>query len=236
MAPRRGRRIARTLSGSKSAMAMPSEASPVQAIQRDITAPALSPWRRDFKEEKSDRGRLEKRQIAKVHHFRLRAQPIYGEKIWVINHFLTADECSAWMRYAETATFEETYHPASREFAFRDNGRIECVDAVVAETIWKRLKPFVPETVDGLHPVGCYDKIRLYRYRAGGQRFGKHIDESVDGRETGTATKITVLIYLNGAESGLMGGETVFYCEAGNAKAVRFSPGPGALLYHGYVT
>lgn len=80
--------------------------------------------------------------------------------------------------------------------------------------------------------VGCNSNIRLYRYCVG-QRFGKHIDESVED-ENGNISQWTVLIYLNGgggAEGGselggevasemgggrveeepLRGGETIFY-------------------------
>lgn len=66
--------------------------------------------------------------------------------------------------------------------------------------------------------MACNSNIRLYRY-AVGQRFGKHIDESVED-ENGHVSLWTVLIYLNGGgmeeggdaeEEPLRGGETVFY-------------------------
>lgn len=95
--------------------------------------------------------------------------------------------------------------------------------------------------------VACNSNIRVYRY-AVGQRFGKHIDESVED-ENGYLSQWTVLIYLNGGEEGgggssvekagggggdagatgesgaggegaqLRGGETVFY-KVGAAKPV----------------
>lgn len=76
--------------------------------------------------------------------------------------------------------------------------------------------------------MGCNANIRIYRYCVG-QRFGKHIDESVED-ENGCVSNWTVLIYLNGGtaeglpqagggaggssgegEEALRGGETVFY-------------------------
>lgn len=77
--------------------------------------------------------------------------------------------------------------------------------------------------------IGCNSNIRIYRY-AVGQRFGKHVDESVED-ENGHLSQWTVLIYLNGGsqegatinkleskkgaastgEEPLRGGETVFY-------------------------
>lgn len=52
--------------------------------------------------------------------------------------------------------------------------------------------------------VACNSNIRIYRY-AVGQRFGKHIDESVED-ENGHHSQWTVLIYLNGEREGGEGG------------------------------
>lgn len=122
--------------------------------------------------------------------------------------------------------------------AFRDNGRIQTTDATVAEQLWQVLKPhFEGLEVDGLHAVGCNPNIRLYRsdllqhYYATrlthelffqalvscryttGQRFGKHIDDSV--RVGQGSTLYTLLVYLNpplkGPGPALDGGETKFY-------------------------
>ncbi|CAD7695324.1 unnamed protein product, partial [Ostreobium quekettii] len=161
-----------------------------------------------------------------------------------------------WIRFANVQGFEDARHPATSDTAFRDNGRIEVWDERVAEGIWLRLKALVPERVDGWKACGCYEKLRVYRYKAGGQRFGKHIDESTGGTKPGTRTAITVLIYLNGSggagvgvntegegtgrlgrdsEVELVGGETVFYRGvAGNSEAARFAPLAGAMLWHGH--
>lgn len=163
----------------------------------------------------------------------LRVRPLYRDKVFVIMNFLTEEECAGWKSFCDKADFQDTMHAATKDMAFRDNGRIEMWDAKVADVIWARLRSFVPSAVDGMRAVGCYEKIRIYRYRAGGQRFGKHVDESTVGTLENTRTAITVLIYLNGAQSGLRGGETVFYRGTGNVEATRFEPTAGALLFHG---
>lgn len=63
-----------------------------------------------------------------------------------------------------------------------------------------------------------------YRYTIG-QRFGRHIDESVDLGD-GSKTYYTLLIYLSGKGSAkdssgqaLVGGETVFYDQRGGIVA-----------------
>ena len=43
-----------------------------------------------------------------------------------------------------------------------------------------------------------------------GQRFNRHYDDSID-LGGGVKTAYTLLVYLCGRDSGLQGGETVFY-------------------------
>lgn len=164
--------------------------------------------------------------------FTLRRRELYAGRVWVVDDFLSAAECAAWISYGEGENFERVHHPESWDTAHRDNGRVEFHDANVAAQIWARLQAMLPE---GVHPgvaVGCYGKIRLYRYTTG-QRFGKHIDESnsVSRRQ---CTGATVLIYLN---DDVKGGETVFYVDhAGRRIATSFTPLRGALLFHGFVS
>ena len=66
-----------------------------------------------------------------------------------------------------------------------------------------------------------------------GQRFGQHIDESVED-EHGRVSEFTALLYLNdSASSDLSGGETVFYNSKGQ-QAVSFAPVQGSALLHGH--
>ncbi|CAN0033386.1 unnamed protein product, partial [Discosporangium mesarthrocarpum] len=101
---------------------------------------------------------------------------------------------------------------------------------------------------------GCNANIRIYKYTVG-QRFGKHIDESVED-ENGHLSQWTVLVYLNGGEEEaktagvgetLKGGETVFYkarrTNGGHEftfvhhtlfVVTAFSPMRGTALIHGH--
>lgn len=91
-----------------------------------------------------------------------------------------------------------------------------------------RIPPVSRRMIRCRSAVGCNANVRLYRY-AVGQRFGKHVDESVED-ENGHLSQWTVLVYLNGGVAGgpsaggeaaevgvgveedpLRGGETVFY-------------------------
>ncbi|CAM9907640.1 unnamed protein product [Laminaria digitata] len=142
--------------------------------------------------------------------------------------------------------------------AHRDNGRITLHSPQVAAALFARVGSFVPAEMGGRYgasPVSCNANIRVYRYAAG-QRFGKHVDESVED-ENGNISQWTVLIYLNGRAAGLSGGdrgsggsteaeagmreetlrggETVFYKgNYGGKVAASFSPVQGACLVHGH--
>lgn len=108
------------------------------------------------------------------------------------------EECAAWIEYAEGIGFTDVYHAATSEYAHRDNGRIQYTDTSLAESIYDRIAPLLPPSVDGLSPCGCSSNIRLYRYRPG-QSFGRHVDESHASPEG--VSKYTLLIYLNGDDT-----------------------------------
>lgn len=171
-----------------------------------------------------------KRSRASYVSLTLHRRTLHANRIWVVDDFLTAAECDAWVAYGERETFEEVHLGESDEFAHRNNGRIELHDNDVADLIWARLAPLIPTDFDRGRSVGCYNKIRLYRYTIG-QRFGKHIDES-NVVSADRRTAITVLIYLN--DAGLIGGETVFYADhSGRTTAVSYKPRRGSILFHG---
>ncbi|CAN0865246.1 hypothetical protein LINGRAHAP2_LOCUS9185, partial [Linum grandiflorum] len=93
----------------------------------------------------------------------------------------------------------------------------------------------------GNSKVGTTFCVCIYRYKAG-QRFGRHIDESVD-LEGGKRTYYTLLIYLSGGSGSskgkanntsaepLVGGETVFYGWRNNVVA-EVAPAEGMALFH----
>ena len=102
-----------------------------------------------------------------------------------------------WIEYAEGIGFVNVFHASTSEYAHRDNGRLQNDDVSLAESIFQRISPILPASLDGLSPCGCSSNIRIYRY-CQGQRFGRHIDESHTSPEG--VSKFTMLIYLNGEE------------------------------------
>lgn len=119
-------------------------------------------------------------------------------------------------------------------------------DPALAESMWEAglKKIFDDIKLPGKAPVGLNPNIRFYRYKTG-QRFGRHIDESVDLGE-GRRTQYTLLVYLSGNSSSkvkdsssnqdssvqsLIGGETVFYDHRQGVVA-EVAPVEGMALLH----
>lgn len=165
--------------------------------------------------------------------------------IGAISNFLMEDECRRWIQWGENVGFEEAKQKQTSAMAFRDNGRIEFESEEVANLLWLRLRPFVPEEIPGEGPafrcaLGCSPRIRVYRY-APGQRFGQHVDGSRDEPSLGGRTHFTVLVYLNGGEKDperrVRGGETCFWKDKdGNptTMVLAFPPTLGVCLFHGH--
>ena len=147
-----------------------------------------------------------------------------------VANFLLKEECRAFVKYGESKGFELTRQTATREYAHRNHGRLSMELKDLAEAIFQRSLPFLPEEIDNERPIGCSSNIRLYRYEAG-DSFGRHVDQS-DG-----TSKLTALIYLNQEEMAVQGGETVFYDAMDESQVfASFSPAAmgGCLVLHGH--
>ncbi|KAJ4836713.1 hypothetical protein Tsubulata_031907 [Turnera subulata] len=169
--------------------------------------------------------------------------------LFTVPDFLTSAESQAFVKVAESIGFvhQGSLGPTKGE-AYRDNDRISVDDPVLANTVWESglNKIFSDIKIRGKTAVELNPNIRFYRYKVG-QRFGRHIDESVDLGD-GKRTHYTLLIYLsgdgskpkskkdpsNGKESSfenLVGGETVFYGSR-NSVVADVAPSEGMALLH----
>ncbi|KAK6936383.1 hypothetical protein RJ641_033413 [Dillenia turbinata] len=168
--------------------------------------------------------------------------------LFTVQNFFTSAESRAFIKAAESIGFvhQGSLGPMKGE-AYRDNDRISTIDQTLADTIWESgvCKLFSDIKIRGKVAVGLNPNIRFYRYKAG-QRFGRHIDESVDLGE-GKRTYYTLLVYLSGGlkpkvkhdSNGshdsslepLVGGETVFYGSR-NGIVAEVAPIEGMALLH----
>ena len=131
--------------------------------------------------------------------------------IVLASDFMSTKECLGFIQWGETCGFEECKLKATRDTAHRQQGRIAHFDETgrIADVIFSRVRPLVPDTVDGKKPIGCSRNIRMYRYRTG-DSFGKHIDESYTEAMACNTTaagvcqgvsKFTLLVYLTGEQT-----------------------------------
>ncbi|XP_011101162.1 uncharacterized protein LOC105179250 isoform X2 [Sesamum indicum] len=179
----------------------------------------------------------------------LRINRLKDDDLITIHNYFTSAESRAFVNVAESIGFvhQGSLGPAKGE-AYRDNDRISVNSPLLAEAIWEAgLNKFFSDfKIRGKVAVGLNPNIRFYRYTAG-QRFGRHIDESIDLGD-GRRTHYTLLIYLSGAPSKtnakskndnssqdslepLIGGETVFYGPR-NALVAEVPPTEGMALLH----
>ncbi|KAK8495132.1 hypothetical protein V6N12_047128 [Hibiscus sabdariffa] len=180
--------------------------------------------------------------------FNLHITRLKDHDLFTVQNFFTAAESKAFINAAESSGFEHqgSLGPAKGE-AYRDNDRISVNDPALADMVWQSGldKLFSDIKIRGRVAVGLNPNIRFYRYKVG-QRFGRHIDESVDLGE-GKRTVYTLLIYLSGspkpkgkidssnpkdpASEPLVGGETVFYGSR-NSVVAEVAPAEGMALLH----
>ncbi|KAI8342706.1 hypothetical protein BC941DRAFT_413637 [Chlamydoabsidia padenii] len=167
-------------------------------------------------------------------------------QIYLIPQFFTLKECQSLITYFDTHLRPQTVPSTIKKGeAYRNNDRQSLYDPTLADMIWTHMLSTVCGTEQGIHsvslprrPCGLNSNLRIYRYRPG-QRFEAHYDDSVKDAATGHWTDWTLLIYLNGGDDGLQGGETVFYKDdMGKKKKTRLEalavvrPEPGLALLH----
>jgi hypothetical protein len=129
--------------------------------------------------------------------------------VWTVDGLLSADECRAvlgdpsqheWL----SATVNRAEGRAV-DRRLRDNTVAVLRDQDLADRLFERVRPHVPETLSGMRVHGVHMPVRIYRYDVG-QRFGVHQDQSYFADER-TRSLLTFMVYLN---EGFSGGETEF--------------------------
>ena len=104
-----------------------------------------------------------------------------GEKIFTVPQILTPQECKEYIDLAENMGYQEApIHSSSGAVLMpeiRNNKRVMIDDVNIAQTLWHKVKNYVPATLDGRNAVGLNERIRFYRYESG-QKFAPHMDGS----------------------------------------------------------
>lgn len=156
------------------------------------------------------------------------------DDLFVIHDFFSSDECDYYVTLTESAGYGDApittrSGPVMRK-DIRNNDRVMIDDARIAQSVWERLRPFVPDRVQFWRPVGLNERWRFYRYDPG-QQFDWHFDGAYE-RSPVERSAFTFMIYLNG---GVAGGATEFNLRShGGTRSddpiVRVQPEPGKAL------
>ena len=121
--------------------------------------------------------------------------------LWTVEDVYTPQECADFIDFIErSAPKLATNNPV-----YRNQDCVMHDDPKAASDLFRRLKPYLPETIGPFQIIGLNDRLRLYRYKPG-QRFSPHMDHWYRPSRT-QITLHTVLIYFNG---DFKGGETLF--------------------------
>jgi hypothetical protein len=140
----------------------------------------------------------------------VRKEPLDGEDIFLIHDFLSDDECTAFIARSESAGYEEapitTAGGPVMKKDVRDNRRLMVDDAALADLLYRRARPLLPERVLHWEPISFNERWRYYRYDPS-ERFAPHYDGSFR-RSDLEKSQLTFMIYLN---DDFTGGETNFY-------------------------
>ena len=172
---------------------------------------------------------------------RLAAVPL-GEKLaLIIEDLITRNEAARFIELTESLGYRDAAPGINTPPGMQRNKTVHWIaPAEAMAELHRRMAPHLPATLEGraLSPR-LSQRINMYRYDIGDE-FNLHVDGdwpgfglSPDGARMaqwdGMQSMLTMLLYLNGAEDGIIGGETVLY-DKGEGGA-RITPKTGRALF-----
>lgn len=148
--------------------------------------------------------------------------------IYVVDNFLSQEECDRLIAKSEAMGYEEAkvniHGKQVLMTTVRNNLRVMYKDEAYATVLWEKIKEFVPEQIGYSYAFGLNEMFRFYKYEKG-HRFKMHRDGSYQRNAT-EASQYSFLIYLN---DDFEGGETVFR----SGTTIHPKKGSALLFLHG---
>jgi prolyl 4-hydroxylase len=131
------------------------------------------------------------------------------EKIFLVEDFLTTEECQHYINEGLVKGFEEAKVNIDGEQTMfkgiRNNERILFFDNDLAISLFDKIKTFLPTNEDDYEAIGLNEMFRIYKYSKG-ERFKMHRDGSFKRNEK-EQSRYSLIIYLN---DDFDGGQTEF--------------------------
>ena len=166
---------------------------------------------------------------------------------FVIDNVLSAQECALIISITDQLGYRPEAPGIQTPPGMRMNQSVHWLsDAVVMETIFKRIEKHLPATIDqrSLHPR-LSQRMNFYKYQQH-DVFNRHIDGAWPGfgfnaddtqmiQWPHVESMLTMLLYLNGHEEGVEGGCTQIYSDN---ETIDVEPRTGRALFfrHGFST
>lgn len=148
-------------------------------------------------------------------------------QIFLIENFLSHEECNQYIKIAEEKVFEEAkigiHGQQLMNKGVRNNDRLMIFDKSWAQELFERADIFLPKVHEEYKLLDFNEMFRMYKYTPG-QRFKMHRDGSFIRNEE-EKSFYTFLIYLN---DDFEGGETDFE----NLFTVVPKKGTALVFYH----
>lgn len=178
-----------------------------------------------------------------------------GLTAFTIDPVITADEADSLIAASEYFGFRDEAPGIATPPGMRMNMSVHWLaEEGLIDSLFQRISRLLPEQLDGarLHPH-LSRRLNVYRYRQG-DTFNLHVDGdwpgyglSDDRRDMvewpGVRSRLSMLLYLNGTEDGIVGGNTRLYRhdrrfkevspKKGSALFFRHGLGPGSVLHEG---
>lgn len=178
-----------------------------------------------------------------------------GLLAFAIDEVVTREEARTLIDHSEALGFRDEAPGIRTAPGMRMNKSVHWVaDEALLGPIFARIAALLPATLDGdaLHPRFSH-RLNIYRYDRD-DVFNRHTDGdwpgfglSADRRQMvewpALRSKLTMLLYLNGPEDGVVGGSTRLFMprggavdvvpRAGSALFFRHGFGPGSVLHEG---
>ncbi|MEY5100464.1 MAG: hypothetical protein RJA36_3183 [Pseudomonadota bacterium] len=169
-----------------------------------------------------------------------------GLLAFVIDDVVTAEEADLLVAASEHFGFREEAPGISTPPGMRMNKSVHWLaDEALLGPIMARIQPLLPPVVEGaaLVPVLSH-RLNMYRYDDN-DVFNRHIDGDWPGygldeqrsemlEWAGLRSRLTMLLYLNGAEDGVVGGNTRLLSRDGRWVDVTPKKGSALFFRHGF--
>ena len=173
--------------------------------------------------------------------------PLGGLLAFVIDQVVTPEEADALVAASERMGYREEAPGISTPPGMRMNKSVHWVaDAALMQPVFQRIAHLLPQSLDGapLFPALSH-RLNMYRYDDN-DVFNIHTDGSWPGYglsedradmlewPQGVRSCLTMLLYLNGPQDGVQGGNTRLLRPDGSAADVQPHKGAALFFRHGF--